>query len=72
MHTYQSWKFYLGFGIWWHFKNIKNEGWLSYSFTMETPCSQSLKHETIQRFLNVRSNIKNNIWFYFHISLKIN
>ncbi len=46
-----------GCKCWWHFINIGYKDFLSYSSTKATPCSLPTNEDTIQRFLNLRSNI---------------
>ncbi len=59
-----------GCKCWWHFKNIRKKDLMSYSWTIETLYSWPIYNETNLRFLNLGSNIRNNmLCVFFCISL---
>ncbi len=57
---------------WWHFNNMRYKDLLSYSSTIETPCSLPINEDTKQKLLNLRSNIKESILWVFFFSNFLN
>jgi hypothetical protein len=54
-----------GCKCWWHFKNIRKKDVMSYSWTIENSYSWPIKNETNLRFLNLGSNIRDNMLCVF-------